>query len=409
MKKKYLAFGVGAILCIVGLAFWVWQIVHGMVITNLRNPFSWGLYMGTFEFFIGVSSGGMLLFCIAYLWRVEGLVPFARLGSVVSLACVIASGVAIMTDLGQPLRVLKMLLYPQLGSPLFWDVVVLGLYAVVCLAAVVIQVAPYAKRNRGSRGALMVRDERSRKLSYLALPMMVIMNVVTSLMFAVQNTREWWHSALLPVDSVTVAVSAGLGVMLLICAVTVGREGWAKHEADFRLLAKIAAVALLAHICFSILELVPLKWSGTAESRELLELVLGRYGWLYAVEMVLTVVAMLIFFVPLSSASGKVLGCTGVLTLIAAFAHRMMQLLPAFNAFPLTLPITAGGETIQWSFPIATGVFAEGEDLFVRFWDYFPSAMELAVNLLPFGLVILLVAGSLILEQRADDGGTVSA
>lgn len=405
MKKKYTALAVGALLCAVGLAFWLYQILQGMVITDLRNPFSWGLYMGTFEFFISVSSGGMLLFSIAYLWRVEKLMPFAKLGSVVSLACVIAAGVAITTDLGQPFRVLKMLLYPQFGSPLFWDVVVLGLYAVVCVIAVIIQILPDTKKHRGDRKAPIQRDSRSRALSILALPMVVIMNAVTSLMFAVQNTREWWNSALVPVDSVAVAVAAGMAIMLLICALSVGRDKWPKHVDAFILMAKIAAVGLLAHLFFSVMEIVPLQWSNTPESRELLELVLGRYGWLYTLEMVLAAVAMVIFFLSLSSHSRRVAGFASLLTLVSAFAHRMMQLYPAFNAIPMNLPVTAGGETIHWTFPIATGVLEEGKDLFVRSYDYFPSLPELAVNLLPFGIVILVVALFLALDRSAEAKG----
>lgn len=405
MKKKYTALAVGALLCAVGLAFWLYQILQGMVITDLRNPFSWGLYMGTFEFFISVSSGGMLLFAVTYLWRVEKLMPFAKLGSVVSLACVIASGVAIMTDLGQPLRVLKMLLYPQFGSPLFWDVVVLGLYAVVCVVAVVIQILPDTKKHKGDRKALAQRDARSRALAFVALPMMVLMNAVTSLMFAVQNTREWWNSALVPVDSVAVGVAAGMAIMLLICALTVGRENWPRHVDEFILMAKIAAVGLLAHLFFSFMEIVPLQWSNTPESRELLELVLGRYGWLYTLEMVLAAVAMVIFFLSLSGHSRRVTAFAGILTLLSAFSHRMMQLYPAFNAIPMNIPVTAGGETIHWTFPIATGVLEEGKDLFVRSYDYFPSLPELAVNLLPFGLVILVVALFLVLDKRAEAKG----
>ena len=36
MKKKYTALAVGALLCAVGLAFWLYQILQGMVITDLR-------------------------------------------------------------------------------------------------------------------------------------------------------------------------------------------------------------------------------------------------------------------------------------------------------------------------------------------------------------------------------------
>ena len=61
MNAKTALLGIGVILCIIGITAWAYQIfAAGMVITDLRNIFSWGLYMGSFEFFIALSSGGMV-------------------------------------------------------------------------------------------------------------------------------------------------------------------------------------------------------------------------------------------------------------------------------------------------------------------------------------------------------------
>ena len=395
MKKRYVAFGLGLLLCAIGLAGWIYQIIRGFAVTNLSNLFSWGLYMGTFEFFIGVSSGGMMLFAIAYLFRVEALKPFLKLSAVTSLVCVVASGVAILTDLGQPFRVLQMLLTPNLGSPLFWDVVVLALYFILCLIAVLIQFLPDIGRNRDRRGAKLDREERSRKLSYVALPLVVIMNAVTTLMFAVQNTREWWHSALLPADSVAVATALGMSVMMLVCLLAVGKSSFKIHAAAFNLMAKIAGVAILIHLGFTALELVTLSWSGTMESKELLELIFGHYGLLYTAELALPLIAMFAYFTRLSRKAPVGLGVMNLLVIIGSFIHRMMLLLPAFNTIPLTISV-AGLEENLWAYPIASGILEPGHDLFVTFWDYAPSLVEWIVNLLPFGMVILVLAGAMI-------------
>ena len=395
MKKRHLALGIGLLLCGVGLAGWIYQIIKGLTVTNLSNLFSWGLYMGTFEFFIGAASGGMLLFSIAYLFQVEALKPFVKLGSVTSLACVVAAGVAIMTDLGQPFRVLQMIFTPNLGSPLFWDVVVLGLYFVVCAIAVLIQFLPDVGRNRDRRGAKLDREARSHKLAYAALPMVVIMNAVTTLMFAVQNTREWWHSALLPADSVAVATALGLSVMMFVCMLAVGKNGFETHAAAFALMAKIAGVAILVHLCFTVLELVPIAWSGTAESKELLELLFGHYGLLYGAELILPLIAMVLYFSRISNSKPAGLGVMNLFVILGSFIHRMMLLLPAFNMIPLTISV-AGLEENMWSYPISSGILEPGKELFVTFWDYTPSLIEWCVNLLPFGLVILVLAGTMV-------------
>ena len=99
MKKKYLVFVLGLALSALGLGAWIFQIAKGLQITNLSNLFSWGLYMGSFEFFIGLSSGGMILFAIAYLWNQEDMKRYAKLGAICAFASVVASGVVSISAL----------------------------------------------------------------------------------------------------------------------------------------------------------------------------------------------------------------------------------------------------------------------------------------------------------------------
>lgn len=395
MKRRLTTAAVGFGLCAVGFLAWIYQIWKGLAVTDLSNSFSWGLYMGSFEFFIGLSSGGMLLFSIAYLWNVESLKPFVKLGALGSLASVVAAGVAILTDLGKPFRVLQMLITPNVKSPLFWDVLVLGLYAVICLTAVLLQFLPEANRFRFRRSFRLDCEVYSKRLSYVALPFVAILNAVTTLMFAVQTSREWWHSALLPADSVAVATALGLSFTMLLGLVTSGREGYSSWRTAFALQAKISGVSLLAHFFFTILELVTIAWSGKAEGQHLLYLLFDTYGVLYFVELALPFVAMTIYFLPMLE-KRRFLAGANLLVILGSFVHRMMLLLPAFNSIPLTIPV-AGLEGTLWSYPIASGIIQPGQDIFVSYWSYFPSLIEWCVALLPVGFVILVLAGVMCL------------
>ena len=395
MKKGYPALLAGLALCAAGLAAWIFQIVQGLQVTNLSNLFSWGLYMGSFEFFIALATGGMLVFSIAYIWKVESLMPFGKLASLCAFANVAAAGVAIMTDLGQPFRVLQMLLTPNIGSPLFWDVVILGLYALITLAAVIIQFTPELKKNKGNRGALADAQDRSRKLSFVALPYLVILNAGTALMFAVQKSREWWHSAILPVDAVAVGLAAGVAIMLLVQVIMVDEKKYELWKDGFVILARIGAAALFAHFVFTFLEIVTISWNGGLEGKELLHIVFGRYGLLFFLEMALPFVAMIAWFF-YQGGSRKMLGTMSALVVISMFIQKMMHLLPAFNVISLSLP-AGGAENKLWSFPISSGFFKEGQDLFVRSWDYMPTLPEIAVGLLPVGILIIILAGANVL------------
>ena len=395
MKKKYLVFVLGLALSALGLGAWIFQIAKGLQITNLSNLFSWGLYMGSFEFFIGLSSGGMMLFAIAYLWNQEDMKRYAKLGAICAFASVVASGVAILTDLGQPFRVLYMIFMPNVKSPLFWDVVILGLYAVITLIAVILTVLPDTQKHQGDRGYRMKMEDRCKILSYIALPYIVILNAGTALMFATQRSKEWWHSAIVPVDAVSVGISSGIALVLLVGALLVKQKDYDEWQRPFTILAKIGAVALAAHFVFTILELITIAWNGSLEGQELLHTVLHRYGGLFALEIILPLIAMIVYFIWNGSSRG-LLAITSVLVIVGMFIQKMMHLLPAFNTISLSLP-AGGSENKLWSFPISSGIFKPGQDLFVRSWDYMPTMPEIAVGLLPVGLILFVLGAAWIL------------
>ena len=387
--RKLAALVIGAAMCAAGLAAWAYQLVAGMQVTAMRNSFTWGLYMGSFEFFIAMASGGMLVFSIAYLWNVEQLKPFVKIAAIGSLASVVASGVAIFEDLGMPFHALYMLLTPNVGSPLFWDVIILTLYVIVCVAAVVLSLLPDTKKHRHDRGYRMNNEENCRKFSYIALPAAFLVNIVTSFMFATQNTREWWHSALIPVNACAEAAAVGLSFTILLCALMAKHDLFVENSDGIRLMARLAAAAIAAYIAMSFIEIIPLAWSNTPESRHLLHLLFHTYGPLFWLEILLPLIAMILFLV--GGGLGKELvAAASVLVIIGIFIQRMMLLLPAFNTIPLTLPVAGK----LWTFPIAVGTFTEGQDVFVRFWNYAPTLIEWVVGVLPPGLIIFVMAGA---------------
>ena len=223
-KKSIAALLIGAGMCVLGLIGWGYQLFAGMAVTNMRNSFSWGLYMANFEFLIAMSTGGLLVFSIAYLWKVEALKPFVKIGVIGSLACVFASGVAIFQDLGEPFHALYMILTANVISPLFWDVIVLTMHVVLSIAATVLVLLPGTKKHKGDRGYEAANDEKCRKLARFTFPFCFLVNGVTSLMFATQSTREWWHSALIPINACAEAAAVGMGFMIVLSVIMMDNE-----------------------------------------------------------------------------------------------------------------------------------------------------------------------------------------
>jgi molybdopterin-containing oxidoreductase family membrane subunit len=57
-------------LCIViGLLGYVEQIRGGLIHTHMRDPVSWGFYIGNFTFLVGVAAAAVVLVIPAYIFQ----------------------------------------------------------------------------------------------------------------------------------------------------------------------------------------------------------------------------------------------------------------------------------------------------------------------------------------------------
>ena len=125
------AIGVSAVLVVAGLALWAMQLSGGMVQTGMRNLDSWGLYITSFMFFVGLSAGGLIISSVPKAFGIAGFGGISKVAVMSSIACTVAAIGMVVVDLGQPARLWELFAYSNLGSPLMWDILVLGTYLVL--------------------------------------------------------------------------------------------------------------------------------------------------------------------------------------------------------------------------------------------------------------------------------------
>ena len=75
-----------------GFAGWIYQLMRGLVITDMSNMFNWGFYIAAFAFLVGVAAGGMIISSCIYLFDVEKLKPFGKIASLSAFACACGAG-----------------------------------------------------------------------------------------------------------------------------------------------------------------------------------------------------------------------------------------------------------------------------------------------------------------------------
>lgn len=405
MKKSNYLLGLAGTLILISLVAWGYQVNNGLIVTNMRNPFSWGIYIATFAFFVGVAAGGLIVSSSVYLFNIEKLKPFTRIASLSAFASILGAGAMILPDMGRVDRVWNIFIYPNFKSPLVWDVIVITAYLLITFLSVYVQLLPDWKREgRGFlNGWTKARSPEyvdafskrwSKRVALVGLPVAILIHTVTALIFATQASRGWWNTAVLPPDFVSVAVASGTALVLVISLLAVGKEQFDQYKGAFQTMALIVAGSLVVHFFFVSMDLIIHGWWGNPEAEEILSLLFGHYGYLYATELLLPAFTMLLFFTEKGKNSYKALMIGSVLLFIGVFAHRMMLMFPAFNAFPLSLSIPGAGIE-SWAYPVALGQLQEGMSVFVSSWAYTPTLVEYAVALLPFGLVLFVVTGAL--------------
>jgi molybdopterin-containing oxidoreductase family membrane subunit len=242
---RYLAVAGIAVIGLIWFAqAWAFQLRNGLVVTGLSDwgtggGVPWGLYVGSFIWWVGIAHGGIVVSAAVRLFKFDSLRPVARLAELLTLAALANAGLYIILHVGRPDRIVSSIL-PNLGqtirsSPLAWDVTVITLYFVLTgtYLALTIRYDLYEVRDRLPRlFAPLYRimlvghrpDERpkaERMAWWLALGVIVLAPLflhggVIPWLFALLPSQPGWFGPAQGPQFLTAALSSALaGVTIL--------------------------------------------------------------------------------------------------------------------------------------------------------------------------------------------------
>lgn len=140
-SRRYVAVLIAAVIGLVWFAqAWAFQLRHGLVVTGLSDwgtgrGTPWGLYIGSFIWWVGIAHGGIVVSAAVRLFGLNALKPVARIAELLTLAALAVAGLYIVIHVGRPERIVTAIL-PNLprtirSSPLAWDVTVITLYFIL--------------------------------------------------------------------------------------------------------------------------------------------------------------------------------------------------------------------------------------------------------------------------------------
>src|SRR4030065_835556 len=204
------------LLAVIGMAVLTYlkQFNEGLGITGLSRDVSWGLYIGQFTFLVGVAASAVMLVIPYYLHDFKKFGKIVILGEFLAISAVIMCVLFIFVDMGQPMRIVSVILYPTLNSVMFWDSVVLVGYLALNL---VIGWTTLGAERKGVKPPDWVKP-----LIYLSIPWAVSIHTVTAFLYAGIPGRHFWLTAVMAPRFLASAFAGG-PAMLIGLALIVNR------------------------------------------------------------------------------------------------------------------------------------------------------------------------------------------
>ena len=322
------AIGVSAAVVVTGIALWGVQLSGGMVQTGMRNLASWGLYITSFMFLVGLSAGGLIISSVPKALGIRGFGGISKVAVMSSIACTVAAIGMVVVDLGQPARLWELFAYSNLGSPLMWDILVLGTYLVLSCFYLWAQVR--AEAGRMSHTALRV-------ISVVALVCAVLVHSVTAWIFGLQQGREMWHTALLAPWFVSSALVCGTALVMVV-AVALRKVGYLELDrAHLVRLAKLLGAFVLVDLYFFGCDLLTEAFPGGSGAEVVSMLVSGPLAPWFWTEIAGCAACAVICFTP-ALRTNALLVVGSLLAILGIFCKRVQLLVGGFQIANLDLP-----------------------------------------------------------------------
>src|SRR5688572_9806901 len=293
--------GILVALCLLGLYAYYRQVTLGLVVTNMRDYASWGIYISNFVFFVAISLVGSLITAIFRLSDVTWRTPLTRISEIIAVSAIIFASLIIIVDMGRPERFWHLFLYGTLQSPITWDVIVITTYlttSILLLYFPLLSDMPILIKNskegsfiqkfykfiggfwKGTAEQFRISENAVKIISVMIIPVALAIHTVTSWLFAT-TYRPGWDSTNFGAYFVSGAFLVGAGGVVV--AMYVFRKAYKLEsyitEKHFDHMSKIVVLLALVYLYFNINEyLVPAFKMKKHEEAHLSNLFAGEFA-----------------------------------------------------------------------------------------------------------------------------------
>ncbi|MEX2557691.1 MAG: NrfD/PsrC family molybdoenzyme membrane anchor subunit [Actinomycetota bacterium] len=394
----------GLLAAVVGVGAYAYsrEVMGGLSETGMRDVgtmggATWGIYIAFVVYFVGVSFAGITVAALIRLANLKALRSISRMAELLTVVSLMLAGLAILADLGQPLRgIVNLFRYARPQSPFFgtFTLVISGyLFASVVYlyldsrrdAALCAEVpGPLQRFHRwwsaGYHDTPAERQRHDRASFWLAvaiLPLLVTAHSTLGFVFGLQIGRPGWFSALQAPAFVILAGVSGVGLLIVVAA---GVRRWLGEreqlgEQVFKWLGGLLFFLILAYLYFVVVEVLTAAYTGMENERDVIRaLLVGDYAPIFwaSVGMLIVPLGLLVTQFLRRRVSIGAMVASGILVNLAAIGKRYLIVVPSQTHGTL-LPYGTGTYTPSVTeIGVVAGLLAFGALSYVVFAKVFP-------------------------------------
>ncbi len=252
--KYYIWIGFLLLLILGGSGVYMLQLMQGLTITGMSRDVSWGFYIAQFTYLVGVAASGVMIVLPYYFHHYKKFKDLVIFGEFMAIGAVVMCLGFIVVDIGQPQRMLNVLLFPTPNSILFWDMVVLNGYLI--LNVLVGWTCLECDRQH------LPHPKWTKVLAYTSIIWAFSIHTVTAFLYQGLPGRHYWLTAILAARFLASAFCSGPAILLLVIMLTQKVTTFKANVEGIATLAKIITYAMVVNVFFFLLEVFTAFYSG---------------------------------------------------------------------------------------------------------------------------------------------------
>lgn len=351
-KRGMIWTGMLIFICLIGAYAYYRQLRYGLVVTNMRDYVSWGIYISNFVFFVAISLVGSLITAILRLANVHWSTPLTRIAEIIAVSAIVFASLIIIVDMGRPERFMNLILHGRIQSPIMWDVIVIGTYFLISLLLLYFPLLPDlkilirfkeksgAKLNKlyrfqgsfwkGTKAQFRISDRAINILCILIIPVAFCIHTVTSWLFAT-TYRPGWDSTNFGAYFISGAFLVGSGAVVIAMYVFRRYYKLEKYirEIHFEKMGKIVVLLALLYLYFNVNEyLVPAFKMKKSERSHLTELFTGEYSIMFWFAIMVGMIIPIIMLLFKKGRKPLPMFFIGIMIVVGAWFKRYLIVTP---------------------------------------------------------------------------------